>query len=99
MPSYLEKDPHDNRDYLIDWSPWLPPGDSIASHMIALAPDQPTGLEVGTNTHSTATITVWLDGGTWGVAYELDCDIVSTQGRVARRRIIVDVKTIYADAE
>lgn len=107
VPGYLEKDPYDNRDYVIDWSRWVPASDSIINHAVVLAPEQPAGLTVGISSHTaaslppdvTAGVAVWLDGGTEGVAYVLLSDVTLASGRKARRRVIVDVKNLYADAE
>lgn len=93
-----EKDPDDNKDYWLDWTGFMPSNDPITGHEVTLAPGQPPGLVIGTNTHNASGVTVWLSGGVLGVIYELVIKVTTNDGRVGARRVMVDVKTMYADA-
>src|SRR5271166_6878394 len=89
------KDPKGVLDYLLDWTQYLPVGDTITASTWSVANIQPadvTPLVVGTTTHTAATTTVWLSGGTVGVSYVVENQIVTTNGRTDERSCKVTVK-------
>ena len=88
----FSKDPDAKLDYVLDWSAWLPSGDTISSStwVIDIAPDSSlaiAGSPAPSNT--TTTTTVWLTGGTLGQRYTLRNRIVTTGGRTDDRSVAV----------
>lgn len=79
------KDPNAVLDYTINWADWLD-SDTIASSSWAVTP---AGLTIASDTETTTTTTVWLSGGTQGVAYTASNTIVTAGGRTEVRSITV----------
>jgi hypothetical protein len=93
----FEKDPAAKKDYLLDWSAWLPTGDTISSSAWAIdvAPDASlaiAGSPAPSNTTTTAT--AWLTGGTLGQRYVLRNRITTAGGRTDDRSVGVTVKDL-----
>ena len=90
MSTAFLKDPDSVLDYIVDWSKWLPSGDTSA----AVAWDVPTGIVESTegrsNTVSSATI--WLSSGTVGNTYDIGCRITTASTRIAERTMRVKVQ-------
>jgi hypothetical protein len=82
------KDPDAVLDYKIDWSHWLPEGDTIA----ASSWDAESGLVVDSNTFDDTSTTVWLSGGTTGADYAVTNHITTTDGREDDRTITIVMK-------
>lgn len=82
------KDPDAVLDYKIDWSRWLPDGDSVS----ASSWDAESGLTVDSNTFDDTSTTVWLSGGTDGTSYSVTNHITTDAGREDDRTIIIAVK-------
>jgi hypothetical protein len=83
------KDPSAVLDYTVDWTDWLPPGDTItaatwSSNGVTVA-DSPAP----SNTGSTAT--AWLSGGNTGNTYTVTCTITTTGGRTDSRHLFIEV--------
>jgi hypothetical protein len=78
MTTYL-KDPDAVLDYAVDWSAWLPTGDTIVASTWAV----PTGITQTTPPPSftDTAATIWLAGGTLGQTYELVNHVTTAQGR------------------
>lgn len=84
------KDPHDVLDYEVDWSNWLPAGDTIlVSEWIA-----PAGITMDSETNTNTTTTIWLSGGTAGQSYALTNRITTAGGRTRDRTITIRVKDL-----
>lgn len=88
------KDPAAKKDYLLDWSAWLPSGATISSSAWALdvAPDASlaiAGSPAPSNTVTTAT--VWLTGGTLGQRYVLRNRITDSDGRTDDRSVGINI--------
>lgn len=87
--SQLEvKDPAEVLDYSIDWSDLLG-SDIIASGTATVA----AGLTKDSEQHQGQISTLWLSGGTNGVAYSVAVSIVTAAGRTFKRAITVTVGT------
>jgi hypothetical protein len=91
----FSKDPASKLDYLLDWSDWLPSGDTISSSSWAIdvAPDASlavAGSPAPSNT--TTTTTVWLTGGTLGQRYILRNRVVTAGGRTEDKSVAIDVQ-------
>ena len=82
------KDPLAILDYKIDWSQWLPTGDTIATSTWQL----PTGISLSTSTNTTTTTTAWLTGGTPGTSYMVTNKIVTAGGRTDERSLTIQVQ-------
>ena len=82
------KDPDANLDYKVDWSSWLPDGDTIASAQW-IVPDE---LTAGQQTNDDTSATVWLSGGTARQRVQVTCRITTTQGRVDDRSFTLIVR-------
>lgn len=82
------KDPDAVLDYKIDWSRWLPEGDTVS----ASSWDAASGVTVDSSTFDDTSTTVWLSGGTEGTSYTVTNHIVTEGGREDDRTITIAVK-------
>lgn len=71
------KDPNEVLDFVVDWSDWLPTGDTISTSAWTV----PAGITNDSDTNDTTTTTIWLSGGTLATQYELTNRIVTANGR------------------
>lgn len=86
-----DKDPSATLDYSIDWSAWLPSGDTIASATWTAT----AGLTVESSpapSVASGIATAWLSGGTAGTRYVVTCQVTTAAGRVDERGITISVK-------
>jgi len=74
--AYIEKDPYAVLDYSLDWTNWMPSGDTITS--IAVSADAGITIDSTTNTDYIATANI--SGGTAGNIYNIEFKIVTTNG-------------------
>ena len=83
------KDPEAVLDYKFDWSSWLDSGETIASRTVTVD----TGLTKDSDavTDTSTSVTVWLSGGTDGVSYSVNCQIVTSANRTDERTMIIRV--------
>lgn len=89
IASYV-KDPDAKLDYSIDWSSWLPAGDTISA--VAWTA---TGVTVSASpapSHASGIATVWLEGGTKGEDATVTCRVTTTAGRIDDRTIRISVR-------
>jgi hypothetical protein len=86
-PDTFTKDPDAVLDYQIDWSDWLPEGDTISTSVWSVG----AGLTEDSDTNTTTTATVWVSGGTVGSSYQATNHIVTAQGREEDRTIVIKV--------
>ena len=83
------KDPSGDLDYTVDWSLWLA-GDTISTATVTV----PTGLTLGTVSHTATAVTAWISGGTVGSSYTVEFEIVTTGGRTDSRSVTLSVSTL-----
>lgn len=83
-----DKDPDEILDYLVDWSARLA-GDVISTSLWLV----PTGIVRASDSHATATTTIWLTGGTLGKYYDLLNRIVTAGGRTMDQTIRLRIVT------
>ncbi len=86
-----DKDPSATLDYSIDWSAWLPSGDTIDTATWTAT----TGLTVEASpapSVASGIATVWLSGGVSGTRYTATCQVTTTAGRIDERSITIAVK-------
>lgn len=91
MIATYDKDPGATLDYSIDWSSWLPSGDTIDTATWTAT----TGLTVESSpapSLAAGVATVWLSGGTAGTRYTATCQVTTTAGRIDERSIAIVVK-------
>jgi hypothetical protein len=93
MATKYEQDPDAVLDYTVDWSLWLPEGDTIANSSWVSA--NPTLLIVDSSSFTDTGTTVWLSLGAGAVAgtrYEVTNHIVTAGGREEDRTLSIKVK-------
>ena len=81
-------DPDAVLDYPVDWSDWLPEGDTIESATVTAE----VGVTVGTVDVTSPVVTAWISGGTVGATYDVTYHIVTAEGREDDRSITLVVK-------
>lgn len=83
----IDKDPEARLDYQLDWSEWLSSGDTIASSTwtAETISGDTDPLNITSDTNSTTTTTVTLNGGTAGNIYRLYNQITTDGGLIERR--------------
>ena len=89
--AYLVIVPGEVLDYTCDWSSFLEetgsPSDAITSSSWDVVPGGSPGLEVQSNTFTSATTTAFVAGGVVREIYELVNTIVTSIGRTGKRSI------------
>lgn len=88
MATRINKDPNARLDYGIDWSDWLPAGDSITSSTWTISGSD-AALTQSEESHSSSQTGVWLAGGTLGGQYTVTNHIVTTAGREDDRTLTI----------
>lgn len=81
------KDPDAVLDWRWDWSQWLQSGEQIIDSEIVVSP----GLTLDSHSHTLASATAWLSGGSAGVPYLVTNRITTNQGRIDDRSITIRV--------
>lgn len=84
MPS---KRPAEVLDYDLDYSQWLPSGDTVASATVT-AED---GITLGEKVLSDTAVKQWVSGGTADTEYTITCTATTTGGRIKQDSIIIPV--------
>lgn len=82
-----DKDPSAVLDYVFDFSPWLPSGDTISTATWTV----PSGITKLSESNTTTTATVWLSGGTARTIYRIVCRFTTANGRTDERSIDINV--------
>lgn len=90
---YIEKDPYAVLDYTLDFTNWLPTGDTISSATITAQAitDDAAPLVVDTTSHTDTVATGDLSGGTAGNIYNVEYKIDTTNGLKDSRNIRIKV--------
>lgn len=91
MPQSHIKDPEAILDYSVDWSEWLPEGDTLSDSDWE-ADDGITIEASPAPTNVDGVTTVWLSGGTVGQSYGVTNHIVTSAGREDDRSITIRVR-------
>ena len=86
-PEAFAQDPDAYLDYSIDWSNWLPEGDTISTSSWTAD----AGITTASAGHSTTATTVWVSGGTLGANYRVKNTIVTAAGRINVRSVLIMV--------
>lgn len=83
----FDKDPDEVLDFTIDWSDWLPSGDTISTSAWTV----PSGITEDSKSNDTTKTWIFLSGGTDGTEYKLTNTITTAGGRTAQRTIQIKV--------
>ena len=83
------KDPDEVTDWGWDFAPWLPSGDTIATHSIIVTSGN---VAVNSSSHTTTTVTAWLSGGTVDTDAEVTARVTTAQGRTVDRTLSLEVR-------
>lgn len=81
-----KKDPNAEKDYAVDWGPWLN-GDTIQSVTWTV----PAGISKTDEEIVGTQAVIWLSGGTAGTTYSIVCRVVTAGGRTDERTVKVKV--------
>ena len=91
MTNKYIKDPQAVLEYKIDWSAWLPTGDTIIDSVFACLSD---GLTITDSSFDSTSATVWLSGGTVGEKYVVTDHVTTAAGRQDDRSITITIKDL-----
>jgi len=93
--SYITKDPDSVLDYSIDWSDWLPTGDTITSATMTQESTHTANLTVGSATILDGVVSSQISGGAVGNVYVIKNTIVTNEGLTDVRRFKIRVEKRY----
>lgn len=91
--AYIEKDPYAVLDYTLDWTDWMPSGDTITSATVTaetISGDS-APLTIDNTTNTTVLVTADISGGTAGNIYNVEYRIVTTNGLQDSRNFRITV--------
>lgn len=84
MPlAIVEKSPDSSLSYTIDWTAWLPTGDTIDTVVWTV----PTGLTKASEANTSYKASIKLTGGTAGSTYDVKC-VITTVGVLTEARTL-----------
>ena len=91
--SYIEKDPYAVLDYTLDWTNWMPNGDTISS--ISITAETISGdsapLTIDSTNFTNYLATANISGGTAGNIYNVEYKIVTNNSLQDSRNIRIKV--------
>lgn len=96
--SYIEKDPSARLVYSMDWSEWLPSGDTLATASYAISTisgDAAPIVKHSQGLQGTTVSYVELSGGTAKEFYTVTATITTTDGNTDRRAFRLKVNNRY----
>lgn len=97
LGSYIEKDPAAQLTYVLDWSDWMPEGDSLDSATFTVsAPTGASNVTIISSGVTGDTAYVEVAGGTAGQVYTVINTITTADGKIDRRRFRLRVVERYA---
>jgi hypothetical protein len=83
----ITKDPQAVLDYTLDFSAWLPAGDTIVSHTTSAS-----GVAVDSSVTQSKAVVLWVSGGVVGQVASVTVRITTAQHRVDDRTIYFKLK-------
>lgn len=90
---FIEKDPYAVLDYTLDWTNWMPSGDTITS--ISVSAETITGdttpLTIDSTSNTNYLATANISAGTAGNIYNVEFKIVTTNGLQDSRNFRIKV--------
>jgi hypothetical protein len=84
---FIEKDPYAVLDYSLDWTNWMPSGDTISA--ITITAD--AGITIDSTTNTDYIATAYISGGTAGTTYNVEYNITTTNGLKDSRNFRIKV--------
>jgi len=91
--TYIDKDPYAVLDYTLDWTNWMPTGDTISS--ITVTAETISGdsapLTIDSTTNNDYLATANISGGTAGNIYNVEYKIDTTNGLKDSRNIRIKI--------
>jgi len=88
------KDPDAVLDYTVDWTAWLPSGDTITASTFTVNSDADNAVVVDDQLNDAHTTTVWLSGGVAGQKYTVTNHITTAAGRQDDRSLTITIKEL-----
>jgi hypothetical protein len=92
--TYIVKDPYAALDYSLDFTNWLPQGETLTALSVTVetisGDASPLALDLSTNTTTVAT--AFLSGGTAGKIYNVEYRITTNNSKTDSRNIRVKVQ-------
>jgi len=91
--TYIEKDTYSILDYTVDWTNWMPAGDTIAtvSVVVQTIAGDAAPLTLASTTNTTYLVTANLSGGTVGKIYNVKYRIITANNKRDARSIRIKV--------
>jgi len=91
--TYIDKDPYAVLDYTLDWTNWMPTGDTIST--ITVTAETISGdsapLTIDSSTNNDYLATAYISGGTAGNIYNVEYKIDTTNGLKDSRNIRIKI--------
>lgn len=84
----LIKDPDARLNYTLNWSKWLDSGDTISSASWI----HDTALTAVSNSNTTTTATIILEGGKLAKKYRVTCRIATANGLIDDRSFFLQIR-------
>lgn len=84
------KDPDALLDYAVNWSSWLPTGDSISTFDVAVEAGDVV-LDTPAPSETDGVVTAWISGGSVGKTGRVRFRVTTTQGRTDDRSIFLKI--------
>lgn len=85
--AYIEKDPYAQLDYSLDFTNWMPTGDTLNS--VTVTAD--AGITVVSTSNTDYVATAIISGGTAGTIYNIEYKITTTNALQDSRNIRIKV--------
>lgn len=90
---YIEKDPYAVLDYTLDWTNWMPTGETISSITVNVETisGDATPLAIDSSTNTDYLVTAFISAGTAGNIYNVEYRIVTSGSKQDSRNIRIKV--------
>ena len=88
---YIEKDPYAVLDYTLDWTNWMPDGDTITSFPDPIITGDDSSLTLDSTSNTNYIATAFISGGTAGNIYNVEYRIVTANGLKDSRNFRIKV--------
>jgi len=91
--TYIEKDPFAKLDYTLDFTDYMPAGDTIATHTVTAQTitGDATPLVIASSSNTTLLVTAIIQAGTAGKIYNIEYRIVTANNKQDSRNIRIKV--------
>ena len=91
--TYIEKDPYSILDYSLDFTNWMPAGDTISTITVTAQTitGDATPLTINSSTNTSYVVTAVIGGGTAGKIYNVKYRIITANSKRDARSIRIKV--------